>query len=206
MILISWNCQGLGTPCTVHTLGELLRSHHPSLVFLAETKCKKGRIDGIKRRSGLFGCYVESQGRSGGLALLWDKSTTVQLQTFGPHHINVMCIRKGSLKRGDSLVSTALLIRTIIRRFKEALTSTDLHDLGHEGSPFTWCNQYPEPDTIYERLDSACADPSWRARFPNAVVRHIPVTSSDHDALLIDLVNTPRLPRPKRRPFRFEAM
>ncbi|KAK4384187.1 hypothetical protein Sango_3083400 [Sesamum angolense] len=93
-----------------------------------------------------------------------------------------------------------------IHRFREALASTDLHDLGYEGRPFTWCNQHPEPDTIYERLDRACADPSWRTRFPNAVVRHIPVTSSDHDALLIDLVNTPRLPRRKRRPFRFEAM
>ncbi|KAK4397093.1 putative mitochondrial protein [Sesamum angolense] len=93
-----------------------------------------------------------------------------------------------------------------IRRFREALASTDLHDLGYEGMSFTWCNQHPEPDTIYERLDRACADPSWRARFPNAAVRHIPVTSSDHDALLIELVNTPRFPRPKRRPFRFEAI
>ncbi|KAL0310472.1 UNVERIFIED_CONTAM: putative mitochondrial protein [Sesamum calycinum] len=202
MILLSWNCQGLGTPCTVHTLGELLHSHHPSLVFLTETKCKKSRIDGIKRRSGLFGCCVESQGRSGGLALLWDKSTTVQLQTFGPHHIDKLLSRLKNLSRRDWLVAgdfneilsdsekSGGRSRPLwqIRRFREALTSTDLHDLGHEGSPFTWCNQYPEPDTIYERLDSACADPSWRARFPNAVVRHIPVTSSDHDALLIDLV------------------
>ncbi|KAL0298977.1 UNVERIFIED_CONTAM: putative mitochondrial protein [Sesamum radiatum] len=217
MILLSWNCQGLGTPCTVHTLGELIRSHRPSLVFLAETKCKKGRIDGIKRRFGFFGCCVESQGRSGGLALLWDKSTTVQLQSFGPHHIDVTVYPDGESEAWRFTDFNEILSDSEksggrsrplwqIRRFREALASTDLHDLGYEDRPFTWCNQHPEPDTIYERLDRTCADPSWRARFPNAVVRHIPVTSSDHDALLIDLVNTHRLPRPKRRPFRFEAM
>ncbi|KAL0317292.1 UNVERIFIED_CONTAM: putative mitochondrial protein [Sesamum angustifolium] len=167
-------------------------------------------------------------GRSAGLALLWDKSTTVQLQSFGPHHIDVTVYPDGESEAwrftgfygfADTInrqCSWELLSRLKIlsrrdcrplwqiRRFREALASTDLHDLGYEGRPFTWCNQYPEPDTIYEKLDRACADPSWRARFPNAV--HIPVASSDHDALLIDLVNTPRLPKPKRRPFRFEAM
>ncbi|KAL0355953.1 UNVERIFIED_CONTAM: hypothetical protein Sradi_4042200 [Sesamum radiatum] len=89
MILLCWNCQGLGNPCTVHVLGELLRAHGPSLVFLVETKCKKSRIDAIKRCFDLYGCCVESQGRSGGLALLWNKSLSVQLQSFGPHHIDV---------------------------------------------------------------------------------------------------------------------
>ncbi|KAL0285580.1 UNVERIFIED_CONTAM: hypothetical protein Scaly_2814500 [Sesamum calycinum] len=67
---------------------ELLRTHKPSLVFLAETKCKKSRIETIKRRFDLYGCCVEAQGRSGGLALLWQKSLTVQLQSFGYHHID----------------------------------------------------------------------------------------------------------------------
>ncbi|KAL0430276.1 UNVERIFIED_CONTAM: hypothetical protein Sradi_0653600 [Sesamum radiatum] len=89
MIILSWNCQGLGTPCMVHTLGELLRHHSPSLFFLAETKCKNGRIESIKRRFNYFGCCVESQGRSGGLALLWHKSISVLLQSFSPHHIDV---------------------------------------------------------------------------------------------------------------------
>ncbi|KAL0453409.1 UNVERIFIED_CONTAM: hypothetical protein Slati_1319000 [Sesamum latifolium] len=230
MILISWNCQGLGTPCTVHTLGELLRAHRPSLVFLAETKCKKDRIESIKCRFDLFGFCVEPQGRSGGLVLLWDKSVSVQLQNFGPHHIDVSIQseieseiwrftgfdgfantsqRKHSwdllthLKRmsqwawliaGDynKILSheekkggrQRLLWQ--IKRFREALASNELYDLGFEGTPFSWCNQHPEPDTIYERLDRACADPVWRGRFPNATVSHIPVTSSDHAALLID--------------------
>ncbi|KAL0285025.1 UNVERIFIED_CONTAM: hypothetical protein Sangu_2797000 [Sesamum angustifolium] len=51
-----------------------------------------------------------------------------------------------------------------IRRFREALASNDLYDLGFEGTPCTWCNQHPEPNTIYERLDRACTDPIWRNR------------------------------------------
>ncbi|KAL0451733.1 UNVERIFIED_CONTAM: Retrovirus-related Pol polyprotein from type-1 retrotransposable element R2 [Sesamum latifolium] len=249
MILICWNCEGLGTPCTVHTLGELIHSHHPSLVFLTKTKCKKGRIEGIKRRFDLFGCCVESTRRSGGLALLWDKSISVQLQSLGPHHIDVTIYPEvaseawrftgfydfaetsshqcswellsylKNLSRRDWMVAgdfNEILCDSEksggcqrlfwqIRRFREALESTNLHDLGYEGSPFTWCNQNPKPDTIYEHLDRACADPSWRSKFPNAVVRHISVTSSDHVSLLINTTNSPRRPRIKHRPFRFEA-
>ncbi|KAK4406073.1 hypothetical protein Sango_0613800 [Sesamum angolense] len=65
----------------------------------------------------------------------------------------------------------------------------DFTDLGN---PFTWCNQHPEPDIIYERLDKACADPAQRRHFSYSVVRHILVTSSDHLAILIDTENVGR--------------
>ncbi|KAL0337654.1 UNVERIFIED_CONTAM: hypothetical protein Scaly_2040500 [Sesamum calycinum] len=72
----------------VHALGELLHIHKPSLVFLAETKCKNIHIETIKRRFNLYGCSVDARWRSGGLALLWNKSTIVELQSFGHHHID----------------------------------------------------------------------------------------------------------------------
>ncbi|KAL0361211.1 UNVERIFIED_CONTAM: hypothetical protein Sradi_3805600 [Sesamum radiatum] len=249
MILLSWNCQGLGTPCTVHTLGDLLRTYRPSLVFLAETKCKTGRIESLKHRFDYFGCCVESQGQSGGLALLWTKSVSVQLQSFGHHHIDatvypeskseawrftgfygfadtasrqlswdlILTLKRQScrpwLVAGDF---NEILCETEkkggrprplwqIRNFREALATNDLFDLGFDGEPFTWCNQHPEPDTIYERLDRACSDSSWQTRFPAAVVRHIPVVSSDHSALLIDIEPAHRPSRPRYKPFRFEA-
>ncbi|KAL0337595.1 UNVERIFIED_CONTAM: hypothetical protein Scaly_2034600 [Sesamum calycinum] len=49
---------------------------------------RKNSIETLKRKFDLFGCCVESQGRSGGLALLWHKSLSVQLQSFGHHHID----------------------------------------------------------------------------------------------------------------------
>ncbi|KAL0375752.1 UNVERIFIED_CONTAM: hypothetical protein Scaly_0692800 [Sesamum calycinum] len=44
MILLCRNCQGLGTPCTVHALGELLRAHNPSLVFFGRNQVVSDRI------------------------------------------------------------------------------------------------------------------------------------------------------------------
>ncbi|KAL0417527.1 UNVERIFIED_CONTAM: putative mitochondrial protein [Sesamum radiatum] len=208
MILLSWNCQGLGSPCTVHALGELLRTHKPSLVFLAETKCKKNRIETLKRKFDLFGCCVESQGRSRGLALLWHKSISVQLQSFGHHHIDATVYPESETEawrftgfygfadvacrqRSWDLLSTlknqsrrAWLIagdfneilddsekiggrpRPLwqVRRFREALVSIDVFDLGFEGEPFTWCNRHPEPDTIVNGLIGMCRS---RHKFPN---------------------------------------
>ncbi|KAL0430337.1 UNVERIFIED_CONTAM: hypothetical protein Sradi_0659700 [Sesamum radiatum] len=155
----------------------------------------------------------------GGLALLWNKSLSVQLQSFSHHHINVTVYPEAGSEawRFSGFYGVADTAQRQekkggrqrplwqIRRFREALASTDLYDLGYEGDPFTWCNQQPEPDTIYERLDRACADPVWKTRFPSVVVRHIPVTSSDHAAIMIDTENARQLPRPLHKPFRFEA-
>ncbi|KAL0367990.1 UNVERIFIED_CONTAM: hypothetical protein Scaly_1017900 [Sesamum calycinum] len=91
------------------------------------------------------------------------------------------------------------------RRFREALESADLFDLGYKGDPYTWCNQHPAPDTIYERLDKACADPVWKNKFPTTVVRHIPISSSNHVAILINTENIIRPLRVQHRPFCFEA-
>ncbi|KAL0433053.1 UNVERIFIED_CONTAM: hypothetical protein Slati_2639600 [Sesamum latifolium] len=89
MSLIVWNCQGLGNPWTVRGLWDLLRVHKPHLVFLAETKCSASQIEVVKRRLNLFGVCVNPNGRSGGLALLWQKSVEVQLQSFSHWHVDV---------------------------------------------------------------------------------------------------------------------
>ncbi|KAL0457840.1 UNVERIFIED_CONTAM: hypothetical protein Slati_0411200 [Sesamum latifolium] len=74
MSLLVWNCQGLGNPWTVRGLQELIRVHNPLLVFLTETKCSASQIEVLKRRLDLFGVGVSSVGKSGGLALLWQKA------------------------------------------------------------------------------------------------------------------------------------
>ncbi|KAL0350291.1 UNVERIFIED_CONTAM: hypothetical protein Sradi_4178300 [Sesamum radiatum] len=89
MNLLMWNCQGLGGPWTVRSLGNFIRDYHPALVFLAETKCSSCRIDLLKRRFDMFGFSVESRGKGGGLALLWRKSVDVVLQSYSHNHIDV---------------------------------------------------------------------------------------------------------------------
>ncbi|KAL0301821.1 UNVERIFIED_CONTAM: putative mitochondrial protein [Sesamum radiatum] len=90
MIVLSWNCQGIGTPWTVHSLREMVRSLNPELVFLMETKCNSYRIETIKRTLDMNGLAVDSIGRSGGLALLWKKSVNVVIQSYSNRHIDAL--------------------------------------------------------------------------------------------------------------------
>ncbi|KAL0318239.1 UNVERIFIED_CONTAM: hypothetical protein Scaly_2851700 [Sesamum calycinum] len=89
MSLLVWNCRGLGGPWTVRNLGSLIRENHPALVFLAETKCSSRQIDALKHKFDMNGLSVDSIGRSGGLALLWNELVDVILQTFSHCHIDV---------------------------------------------------------------------------------------------------------------------
>ncbi|KAL0403885.1 UNVERIFIED_CONTAM: putative mitochondrial protein [Sesamum radiatum] len=89
MSLLVWNCQGLWGPWTVRTLGRLLRENNPSLVFLAETKCSLRCIESLKRQFDMNGFGVPSIGKSGGLAVLWVKSTNIQLQNYSQNHIDL---------------------------------------------------------------------------------------------------------------------
>ena len=55
------------------------------------------------------------------------------------------------------------------------------------------------------RLDRGVANPEWKLLFPNAIVRHIVVASSDHMGLLVDGVPGPaQTVQRRRRLFRFE--
>ncbi|KAL0439100.1 UNVERIFIED_CONTAM: hypothetical protein Slati_2393000 [Sesamum latifolium] len=89
MILLSWNCQGLGPPWTVRTLKDLIQLHRPDLVFISETKCKSRRCDRIKNLVNYHRVGVDSVGKGGGLLLLWRKDIDVWLQSFSAHHIDV---------------------------------------------------------------------------------------------------------------------
>lgn len=40
MSIIRWNCQGLGSGLNVPYLNDLVRKHHPTVVFHMETKNK----------------------------------------------------------------------------------------------------------------------------------------------------------------------
>lgn len=83
-----WNCQGLGSPLTVLSLGSLIRKSRPAVIFLSETRGSSQYIESLKRKFNLHGIGVDSQGLSGGLALLWDRRITVELGSFSKNHID----------------------------------------------------------------------------------------------------------------------
>uniref|UniRef100_A0A803PLN3 Reverse transcriptase domain-containing protein n=1 Tax=Cannabis sativa TaxID=3483 RepID=A0A803PLN3_CANSA len=72
----------------------------------------------------------------------------------------------------------------LIQKFRKALDSCHLRDMGFEGSEHTWCNGRKQ-NLIFERLDRVCGNPDWFVMFPCAKVSHLDRTNSDHCPLLL---------------------
>jgi hypothetical protein len=89
MNVLSWNCRGLGKPRAVQTLRRLVRTKKPNLVFLMETKQVSKFQESVRVKLGFEANFVvDSIGRSGGLAWLWNLETKVEVQNFSRRHIN----------------------------------------------------------------------------------------------------------------------
>jgi ribonuclease HI len=48
MILLSWNCRGLGNPRAVRDLCQMAKEKRPEVVFLMETRCRNTKIERIR--------------------------------------------------------------------------------------------------------------------------------------------------------------
>ncbi|KAL8507009.1 hypothetical protein ACS0TY_017768 [Phlomoides rotata] len=92
MILLSWNCRGLGNQATVRALKKLLHEKNPGIVFLMETKLKYAQMNRLNSGSLKFaGCLpvdCEGKDRKGGLCLLWKEEYDVRIQSFSTNHIS----------------------------------------------------------------------------------------------------------------------
>ena len=95
MSVISWNCRGLGSTPAIRLLTEEVSSKNPTLVFLAETKAQISRIKGLQQKLNFTqGIVVPSDGRSGGLALLWKEGTVVHFKSCSHSHIDVVVVEE----------------------------------------------------------------------------------------------------------------
>lgn len=90
------------------------------------------------------------------------------------------------------------------RSLRECINKCELIDLGFTGPKCTWSNLREGRSPIKERIDKAYCNEEWKNSFPEAIVRHLPRTRSDHCPILIDLCGSDP-PNPLLRPFRFEA-
>ena len=98
MKTLSLNCRGLGNPETVSELHMVVRKEDPSIVFLMETRLKLQNLEFLCVRLGMQGCFgVERYGYGGGLALLWNSSVVVHIQSYSNHHIDADVIHEDGL-------------------------------------------------------------------------------------------------------------
>ena len=67
-----------------------MRKKDPIILFLMETKLTVHEMEPIKSELGFSSMLaVSSEGRRGGLALLWKTDVVVHTQTYSPHHKDV---------------------------------------------------------------------------------------------------------------------
>lgn len=72
-----------------------------------------------------------------------------------------------------------------MEEFRSALHHCGLVDVGYQGN--TWRNGRQGEAFVQERLNRACAIIEWRKLFPQAIVRHLQASYSDHDPILLIL-------------------
>lgn len=90
MIVLSWNCRGLGNLRAVPSLRDLVRANKRDVLFLSETLVQATKIEELRVRLGFdCGFSVDRQGRGGGLAVLWTKSVNCSIQSYSPNFINI---------------------------------------------------------------------------------------------------------------------
>lgn len=77
----------------------------------------------------------------------------------------------------------------------------DFVDLGCVGTKYTWCNKRPGFANIRERLDRGIANIPRRMAYPNAIIQHYDITTSDQLPLVL-LLDGMEQPAPK--PFKFK--
>ncbi|GLT45094.1 hypothetical protein SLA2020_450210 [Shorea laevis] len=96
MSLLCWNCRGLGNPCAVRSLIELVRWKKPIVVFLSETRLDKRRMDGVQRRLGFKNCFtIDRMGIGGSLAMLWREEVALSLLSYSQNHIEMEVVGLG---------------------------------------------------------------------------------------------------------------
>ena len=72
-------------------LRDLVQQWNPKIVFLMETKEGVRRMTKVKERIGFSnGLVVPSEGKSGGIALLWIREMEVEIKSFSRSHIDAI--------------------------------------------------------------------------------------------------------------------
>lgn len=83
MKLLAWYCRGLGRCRVVQELVVIVQAQSSMIVILSKTWSDKDRMEWVRDKISFDGCFtVPSDGRGGGLALLWKASANVWVDSF----------------------------------------------------------------------------------------------------------------------------
>lgn len=99
MSILGWNCHRFGTQWAFQFLKDIVLQKKPDFVFISEILCKQITVEKFTQSVGFGGStVVETQGHSGGIALLWRDQNEVTLQTYNKNHIDVKVRNKDGVE------------------------------------------------------------------------------------------------------------
>ena len=97
--ILSWNCRGLCGDTTRRALKDLISQNKPQIVFLSETKISD--VQEVKYLQMTLGFtnveFFLSDGRSGGLCMLWNDDVKLQIGSKSLNHIDAVVVGEGGL-------------------------------------------------------------------------------------------------------------
>lgn len=91
MIVLSWNCRGLGNFPAILALRELVRVHKPNVIFLFETLSHSSKIEELHVLLNYDCAFsVDCLGHSGGICVLWKPSSHCSMCSYSRNHIDMV--------------------------------------------------------------------------------------------------------------------
>ncbi|KAK8309653.1 hypothetical protein V6Z11_D02G136800 [Gossypium hirsutum] len=206
MKLLCWNCRGLGNPAIVRELKQLIVDNNPDIVFLCEIKMHSNNFSYIRNICRIAGSLVvNSEGRSGGLAILWKDGVDVSIQKYFKHQMDLLVRMEnhnntrftGSSDREDWVVGgyfNAIISdtekeggwrkpRVTMEDFKDVIEELSLVDIKTNKDWFTWVNNRDRNNMVKEMLDRFLISANAIDKFPFLATTVVRQTNSDHDAI-----------------------
>ena len=91
MSCLVWSRHGLGNPCTVNKLTEMVQAKDLSIMFLAETWADEARLKDVKRKIQFENMFVSPRtSRGGGLVMFWRSTIDVSIEGSDKNHIDTI--------------------------------------------------------------------------------------------------------------------
>ena len=91
MNILAWNCRGLRNRRAVQELVDIVQAQGSEIMFLSETWSNKEWMEWVRCQLKFVGCFtIPSDGRGGGLALLWKVEDVVWVDSFSQYHTNAI--------------------------------------------------------------------------------------------------------------------
>ncbi|KAG8636043.1 hypothetical protein MANES_16G093425v8 [Manihot esculenta] len=214
MIVTTWNCRGSISSKFSQAFFQYKKLYKSDIFYLLETKVSGDNTNQICRKLGYDNWIrVEAVGYNGGIWIMWTKNFfRLQLSTdwFTENvmalweDLNVSSNERRWLIVGDfnSLLTAEeqcgynSFNAAGSRDFQNSLSTSELVDLGYEGTTFTWCRGRGYNNLKMARLDRALCSTNWRMAFSEAKVIRPVRLHSDHIPVIIDMrphKSTPKL-------------